>query len=298
MKNTKFHCRFFVAAAVVFCLALPAEASRFWIAVGKKVPKEFIIDQLLNKPNSLKNMGDDYKDGWAIGYYDGDEPLVFRGSDSAFTDEYFDRAVYDISDLTPSLVIGHLRRATSGCRGAVNPHPFERVAGGKTWLFGHNGAIDKKILIELIGETYLEKNPPKSCPNNPPDSWIDSELYFIYLLKEIEKAGGYVEDGLKNALNTLRGKIEADRRELNFFLTDGKTVWGYREGNTLFYKFDPKMKVTVFSSSVPDYKEDGWKNFPEAVIGVVDPSKETRFNLLTTQTDAAPAPAAQAADQP
>lgn len=282
MKKT--HC--FIIIFICIFMVSSAEACRFWLAAGKKIPHEMATQQLLNAPNSLKNLGEEYSDGWSVGYYDHGEPLVFRGVGSAFVDDYFNRAVYDVSELEPSLIVAHLRRASSGCKGSVaNPHPFERVAGGKTWLFGHNGGIPKSLLFKLIGDGYLQKNLPTSCDFDPPESWIDSELYFIYVLKMIEKSGWNAQEGLKAALNQLRKEIKPEDRYLNFFLTDGQTLWVYREGNTLFYNFDKSKKMTFISSTVPDYVEESWQNFPEGVLGVIEPGKLPEFVLLTVQPE-------------
>ena len=104
------------------------------------------------------------------------------------------------------MAIAHVRNCTTGC--CVNlgddiddPHPFYRQKNGKTWLFEHNGDITKTSLINLIGEEYLAANPPNGsgipmCDPDDPDLVVDSELYFLLVLKNIEANNWSVEKGI------------------------------------------------------------------------------------------------------
>jgi len=175
-----------------------AYACRFWCAVGKNSSQGLISKQFLELPNSLKALGATYPDGWSVGYYLAEDPIIFRGSTASNADKDYDKAVRVISQQNPTIVFSHLRRASSGCvKGVSNPHSFKRIKGGKQWVFGHTGGIKKQLLMDLIGKEYLKENLPTTCTDNAPDSWIDSELYFILLLKNIEKNNFNVEKGLK-----------------------------------------------------------------------------------------------------
>ena len=63
--------------------------------------------------------------------------------------------------------------------GSGDPHPFERVKDDRYWLMGHNGTIDKDVLVSLIRPDYLAANPPQYGSNQ--SEWIDSDLYQIFL---------------------------------------------------------------------------------------------------------------------
>jgi len=233
---------------------------RFWGAVGEFIPREDTIGQLLEMPNSLKVLGETYGDGWSVGYYETDFPVVLRGHRSSVSDAQYDVAVHRVAKQNPGIVVAHLRKASSGCvEGVPNPHPFKRKANGKNWLFGHNGTILKQTLIDLIGNDYLNEHPPQTCNYDPPASWIDSELYFIFLLREIERQGGNVEQGLKEALSQLHTAIGSGRKALNFFLTDGQTLWAYKRGPTLYYYHQLSPPYSAVSSSPPGGKSPDWK---------------------------------------
>ncbi|MGE0268261.1 MAG: class II glutamine amidotransferase [Candidatus Omnitrophota bacterium] len=265
----------------IFFLSSPSEACRFWVVVGADIDHQYITNQLLREPNSLKRLGETYRDGWSVGFYDQGDEVVIRGQGAASVDQKFDDAVRYIAVLEPEIIMGHLRRASSGCvNGVSNPHPFRIKYNNKTWLFGHNGGIKKEILIDLIGSSFLNAHPPSVCNDQPPDSWIDSELYFMLIMKTIKEYDDVTEEGILAALNKLYRKIPEQDRYLNFFLSDGKTVWALRKGNTLFYRFDPRKKMTVITSSIPNQDQEDWVEFPEDTLAVIAPDQFPKFIRL------------------
>ena len=265
-----------LTVSLLYCST--ASACRFWVAVGQNISNEFITDQLISQPKSLNNLGTTYPDGWSVGFYDQGDEIIIRGDEAANFNQEFSEAVRYAGVLGPDIVMAHLRRASSGCvAGVPNPHPFKIRYNGKTWLFGHNGGMKKQILIDLIGEDFLKQFPPSVCTYDPPDSWIDSELYFMLVMKSIKEEDDNVEAGILLALRKLYQVLEEDRRYLNFFLSNGQTVWTFRKGNTLFYQFDPEKKLTVISSTVPEADEQLWTEFPENMLAVVAPNAFPQF---------------------
>ena len=259
-------------------IASTAAACRFWVAVSQHIPQDTFVHQLLDEPNSLKILGSTYSDGWSVGYYESGVPMISRGVWPAGVDEHFNRSVMDVAQMEPKIAFGHLRRASSGCKeGVPNPHPFERIEDKKTWIFGHNGSINKDLLIELIGKDFLEENPPQVCTQNPPDTWIDSELYFIFILKNIEENGWDVIPGLQKAIRTLTQRDKDQKQILNFFLSDGEQVWVFRKGETLFYYRDKKSGTSIVSSAPSSPDDKNWEAFPEDTLGVLTPGKEIQF---------------------
>lgn len=269
---------------VAIMFTVNAEACRFWVSLSKNIPEKFVLKQLLVAPDSLKYLGKDYDDGWSVGYYEHGYPVIFRGAISSLKDKLYDRAVMDVSEMRPSLVFGHIRKASSGCvDGVKNPHPFDRIKNGKTWIFGHHGGIDKALLIKLIGREYLGSNLPQVCSDNPPDSWVDSELYFIYLLKYIEQNHFDVNLGLRKALQELYKHIEDKDRYLNFFLSNGDDLWIFRKGNDLYYAFDEEIKLAAVTSTIPQKEQVYWKEVPENMIGYFQPEKKPEFLSLAIE---------------
>ena len=258
-----------------------AQACRFWVAVGHQVPRDYIIRQLISEEHALKHLGKTYPDGWSVGYYDKGDDIVIRGAKAADYNEEFDDAVRYVANFQPQITMAHLRRASSGCvKGVPDPHPFRITYNGINWLFGHNGGINKKVLMDLIGKPYLKEHPPAVCTENPPDSWIDSELFFIFLMKTVQEHNDHVEEGLLAALRKLYRAVPQKDRYLNFFLTDGTRVWAFRKGNTLFYQTDKKNHVTTVASTVPEEKDGTWQEFPEDTLAVLSMDQPIRFMPL------------------
>ncbi|MBZ0165965.1 MAG: class II glutamine amidotransferase, partial [Candidatus Omnitrophica bacterium] len=258
-----------------------AQACRFWVAVGEDIDQQFIVSQLIDEKYSLKNLGGEYSDGWSVGFYDQGDEIVIRGDEASNFNQEFDDAVRYLAVLEPEIIMGHLRRASSGCvEGVPNPHPFRITYNGKKWLFGHNGGMRKQILIDLIGKDFLVKHPPAVCNQNPPESWIDSELYFMLIMKTVKEYDDDVVQGIRAALLKLYANIDEESRYLNFFMSDGETVWIFRKGNSLFYTFDPQAQMTVISSTVPEEDPDHWQEFPEDTLAVIRPGAFPQFTVL------------------
>jgi hypothetical protein len=98
---------------------------------------------------------------------------------------------------------------------------------------GHNGSIDKSILLRLIRPYYLTANPPANGTDQ--SQWIDSELYFIFMLQTLEEYHYDIRPALGHVIQCLCDKVPGTGEQLNFFLTDGATLWGYRQGKSLYY---------------------------------------------------------------
>jgi len=268
--------RSFFAGLIVFFLAMlcapQVSACRFWCAVSEKAVSPEVLDsQLLNMPRSLKSLGEEYSDGWSVGYYFGTYPVIARGISSAYDDGAFDKAVLRASEVAPKLVVAHIRKASSGCSGYIpNPHPFERKYNGKSWLFGHNGTIAKDVLMALIGDT-LEVMKPTACTSNPPDSWIDSELFFIFLLKEINQHKGDVKAGIRAGIQKLSDALGEQNKEFNFFLTDGETLWVFRYGLDLYFSFNEEQQLWMIASIPPSEDREGWEAFNDGDLMILRP---------------------------
>jgi len=219
-------------------LATANHSCRFWCIVSTAAPSSVIQAQLLTDPNSLKNLSQNNPNGWSVGYYtDGSSaPIVNRGEDSAYIDPLFDKAVTTAANNTPPIVVSHVRHCSSGLCDIPNPHPFERTIDGKLWLMGHNGTINKSVLLSLIRPDFLTANPPVYGTDQ--SHWIDSELYFIFMQQTLIDDNYNVKLALGHVIQSLCDKIPGTGEQLNFFLTDGTTLWGYRQGESLYYSYN------------------------------------------------------------
>ena len=237
----------------------PDHNCRFWCIVSQDAPAPMIQSQLVTDPNSLKNLSYANPNGWSVGYYPtgSSEPIVNRGQGPAYSDSLFDAAVAEAASATPRIAVSHIRKASSGLVNIPNPHPFERVKNGEYWLMGHNGTIDKSVLLSLIRPDYLAANPPIYGTNQ--SQWIDSELYFIFMLQTLEDYNYNVKPALGHVIQCLCNKIPGTGEPLNFFLTDGTTLWGYRQGNSLYYLYNASgTAYSVLASQYTSSSQGSW----------------------------------------
>ena len=255
---------------------------RFWGIIAADAPSSVIEDHLVNLPNSIKNLAAANPDGWSVGYYpDGTtEPIVLRGYPPANIDPDFDSAVFEAADATPRIAVSHIRNTSSGVTPlAGNPHPFERIKNGKHWLMGHNGTIDKNVLLKLIRPDYFAANPPLYGSNQ--SEWIDTDLYQLFVLQTVEDFNWQVKPALAYVISRLHERIgpstSPSTAQLNFFLTDGINLWGYREGNTLWY-LDETTSPTPYSALASQPPSDS----PGSWVAMND------GQLITMYQDAAP----------
>ena len=271
--------------------ALPDNNCRMWGAIGTPLsglPSDVVTSDLYTDPNSLWNLTKSYnEEGWGIAYYNefGGVPVIARGPIQAYLDPNYITAVNAAGSAQPRVAITHVRNCTSGC--CVNlgadiddPHPFYRQKNGKTWLFEHNGSINKTSLKNLIGEAYLAANPPNGsgiplCDPDDPDLVVDSELYFLLVLKNIEANNWSVEKGIIEtaSLSLIRSSTS------NFIMTDGYTIWALRSGETLAFYHDPSGYSVV--ASEPPNGSAGWTTMSDNELVILRPGQAPQLiNVL------------------
>jgi len=239
---------------------------RFWGGIGTHIPGAAIADHLSELPYSIKNLSIGNRNGWSIVHYFGqnncstqepDEPVVRRGLPPAREDSLFSVAVDEAVLAEPKIAISHIRYCSSGLCSIPNPHPFERVWAGKHWFFAHNGAIDITVLMDLIRPDFLAAHQPEHGSDLV--EWIDSELYFLFILQCMTDCNWRAERGIGYAIDILRQAIPGSHEMLNFVLTDCQTMWGYREGISLYYLYETEpVNYTVIASRYPSQAQDNW----------------------------------------
>ncbi len=259
---------------------LPDTNCRMWGAITDfALPEEDVAFDLIDGPDSLKNLTlTSNEEGWAMGYYPEfwDVPTIVRGPVQAINDPNFDDAVADLTAASPKVAIAHVRNCTSGCcdpsgQEIDDPHPFYREKNGKTWLFVHNGAISKDLLRSLIGEDYLNANWPNGSgvEGCDPSDWnlvVDSELYFLLLLKNIEANNWSVEAGIIQTVADLQSYTA------NFLLTDGYTLWGYRRGHDLAFHYEEAEGYSTVASQPPNGGAD-WTVMSDNQLVILQPGE-------------------------
>jgi predicted glutamine amidotransferase len=208
-------------------------------------------------------------------------PLVRRGRPRAnhATDIDFDSAVEEIARLRPKSAIGHVRSGSSGKWGIPDPHPFLHDG----MLFAHNGTVPVHILLELLLSEdleYLNDHPPEYTSD-----YIDSELYFLSLLKQIRMSPElHPIEALRRAVREVA--LVAGGARLNFVATAGDTLYAlrcsrYDEGDPVrYYPARDEEAVSpywVVASQPMGTSEDAWHAMPPRTLGVFVPGQVPSF---------------------
>jgi predicted glutamine amidotransferase len=152
-------------------------------------------------------------DGWGVAYFEGPDAMLLREPVPAAESPMVQFLTHHAP---PSdLIISHVRRATYGERNLANTQPFQRVLGGHTHVFAHNGFV-----------------PPLGLSNV--SSWLlpqgdtDSELLFCQLL-------GYLEPiWSKGGIPPFEQRFEVVERFANEILERGASNFLYSDGVNLF----------------------------------------------------------------
>jgi len=265
-------------------------ACRFWGMISDKAPKEIVLGHL----SALRKFGPSNNNGWGIAYYFNSEdscmlarPLILRGGSRADIDPDYERAIEEMATHNPRAGVGHVRLATSGHCNVPNPHPFKE----KNMLFAHNGTIDQKVLVRLIRQKYLDE-----YPLDYHEPYIDSELYFIYLLKTMEENPSMsMEQVIRNVAKTLYDSLTAVAYEskLNFVLTDGDNLWALRFATTdvgyytVYYypSSDTALPKTWAVASEPLSSESEWRLLDNYTLIVLKPSELPVFIPILNDED-------------
>jgi predicted glutamine amidotransferase len=230
---------------------------RFWGILSRATPAAVIRAHLVDLPFSLRNLAVANPNGWAVGHYadDSGAPTLLRGEPAADVDPLFVEAAEGAGSGTPRIAVSHIRRCSSGLCDIADPHPFSRQQGGKSWLMGHNGSLSKEMLLTLLDPDYLTANPPRTGAGD--GEWIDSELYFLLMLQTIAALSGDVDPALAQVIAGIH-LSGASYDGLNFFLTDGATLWAYREGQSLSYVSDAAGACSAIASQAPTATQGKW----------------------------------------
>jgi len=243
---------------------------RMWAVISDNMPDSVIYNHLVGYDNSLKNLAEVKNiDGWGIAYYDdfGEAAVIQRGAMRAFNDPVFDTLTVQIENAKPDIALAHVRNCSAGCcahgsDSIPDPHPFIRFKDDKYWLFEHNGTISKSLLYDLVGSVYLHNNPLTGsdipeCDPSDTSMVIDSELYFLYLLKNIEENNWDAAGGITAALVELQ-EISSDEA-LNFILSDGYDIWSFCMARSLYYLDESPNGYTALASMYPTRCQDNWQ---------------------------------------
>jgi len=245
---------------------------RFWAMISDNMPENTVLDHLVNMPSSLKNLGASNRDGWGLAYYNSSGTFVLRGQLPAYSDTNFNLSSHQLASSHAQVGVGHVRIRTSGATAIPDPHPFMRFKNGTWWAFGHNGGLDKTMLKNLIGQAYLDQNPPTVGDNWTDPDVVDSDLYMLYIMKRTEENCWNATLGIAKAVADIAAQDQYSG--MNFFLTNGQTLWGFRRANTLcYYHNATSPQYSAIASQPPNATQPGWTQLDDYNLIVLTKDK-------------------------
>ncbi len=220
-----------------------------------------LYDFLVAAPNSLlkqsrcDNSARPNADGWGVCYFRDGAPSLVKDPLPAFEDPLFLKTA---QSLRSNLVLAHVRRLSQGPICEENTHPF--VKDG--WAFMHNGNIPgfqqlREVLVAKIGlpESYR------------PQGNTDSEFIFGCLLYQIHQLGNVNGENIVPAVEEMLSKLSGylphsmkDETVLNFLMTNGQLLVGYRHKRSMFYR---SWKDGIIISSEALDRSSNWQAIPE-----------------------------------
>ena len=173
-----------------------------------------------------------YKTGLDTWYNDGNPDFI---------EEAIEYSMNDDSNI--KLILAHARNGSGG----NGSHPFWVEVEDKTYTFMHNGAFSDNIkmaIMEFLGETWFIENPSNwEGVYGDVDSFIDSELFFHYLLFFILQ-DELLPNAIVRACNqtniegiNIQNIIFSSQFYFNFILSDGENLYVFRnspQNNTHF----------------------------------------------------------------
>jgi len=210
--------------------------------------------------------GPGHKDGWGVVLYDGSTPnYLAREPKSASADPKYLEVSDKLAKVQEGILLAHLRKATKngGPPSVENTHPF---VNGR-WAFAHNGGI-RKFNIKPQGLKGI----------------TDSERFFRLLLNRFERDNSF-EDALTWSVSFVRRNF--DYSSLNFVLSDGDTIYAYRDCNedenyySMLYK---RSKNEVVVSQEPLAGGD-WESIPNRNLAKIQKDMSIQIEPLQSQSE-------------
>ncbi len=171
-------------------------------------------------------------------YYTG-QYLEQGGQNLIWNHDVLDAALLGVQSGSgnPAIVLCHARNATGLTYGN---HPFWFELGGRTFTFMHNGYVNsaRAFMINRInqlnpGVNWFALHPSNHFGNPNPLQWVDTEVFFHYLMCSIIASQNDVLLGLNNALARLRPYLLNYQTGIfNFIMSDGSRLYVFRNSPT------------------------------------------------------------------
>ncbi|MCD6181055.1 MAG: class II glutamine amidotransferase [Candidatus Cloacimonetes bacterium] len=276
----------FIIALILFSVSFISADCRLFMMAGygnetlsetyNNLALEAFLDELQDQGYN-GNHPYNNPDGWGLGYYlpdDTEITAMYRSADPAFANEYYDTVQNVIQEAGAHLVVGHVRRQTTGTVGVPDPNPFIWSENGIDYCFAHNGTLDPPGLQppsnnsdDLYDMLYY--------PFNVLQTDVDSEIYFRWLMQNMDENDWNLLDGLHAAIQGL--SVLEDDWNMNFVLSDGVDMYAYRNAiddeHELCFGWHTEMptypvvnKFRVVMSTLPNTPSIGSTEMPNDAL--------------------------------
>lgn len=159
-----------------------------------------------------------HKDGWGIAYYEDTDVRMLRDTTCASSSQWVQ--FVEQQELRSTLVLSHIRKATTGKIAIKNTQPFSRELGGRMHVFAHNGHVPK-----------IRKHSRFQADSFHPIGDTDSEFAFCALLERIKPLWHF--DGAAPDLAARFNVVVEFGRDLgqlglaNFLYCDGELLFAH-----------------------------------------------------------------------
>jgi len=169
-------------------------------------------------PRSLSQLSREHPHGGGLAVHARESGwMLHKHAACAAEDRRFDDVA---ASARGEVLLAHIRKKTVGETKMENTHPFRRGS----WVFAHNGTIEDIPFL-------AENTSPSRAKEIEGDT--DSERYFAYLLTAMDEAHAHERDAaLRSALD--RARVRASFGAANFLLSNGASLYAFREKRTLF----------------------------------------------------------------
>lgn len=180
----------------------------------------------------------DRPDGWGLAYYPGSEPSASVLKEPAPPQGSIrSELVKAWEHLEASLFVLHVRHARWGANTDANTQPFVRTHGGRDWICGHAGSLERPPVI----------NP---AARFEPVGATDTERVFCELMSRFAERSWRTL--AQCDLETVRGWLQEfnEGGSLSFLLSDGLDLLAYADkhgdGTMSIASFAPPYQRAVF----------------------------------------------------
>jgi predicted glutamine amidotransferase len=154
----------------------------FGIRANQPVDLEF---SLTGGDKAFRDFGRRNPHGWGMGWYEGDRPQLHKEPISAVDSRQLPRLAHHAHS---AIFLCHVRYRTHGEPSINKCHSFRF----DSWLFAHNGSMPREPMLSELESRHREAVEGET----------DSEVYFHWILQNIDQHDGDVVSGLRSALTS------------------------------------------------------------------------------------------------